>query len=122
MESSPKNNPVTLVGCLLLGLTAIAILLTLASIISRPDSEDEFVEGRVSDLVIVAPLWAAVAFLHARCRNYSNLRALILSSLAYFLLSSALLACNYAKYRIRNAANEQLPTQGLIERRTRSPP
>jgi hypothetical protein len=101
MESSPQNERVAWVGCLFLGLIAFAILLTLASVLSRPDSEEEFFEGCVVDLVIVAPFWTAVTFIKLRCRGGSNLLALILSSVAFVLLTSSLLALNNAKYRMR---------------------
>jgi len=64
---------VGLAACFL-GMTLLAILLTLGSAMSRADSERELVEGRVVDLVIVAPLWAAWVFIkHAvpRAIQYS---------------------------------------------------
>lgn len=108
MESLSQNGRATWVGCLFVGLfvglTAVAILLTLGSLMSRPDSEEEFLAGRVMDLAIVAPIWAAVTFVNSRCRGGSNLRALILAGVAYILLASLLLALNNAKYSMRNAA------------------
>ena len=89
---------------LFVGLTAVAILLTLGSLMSRPDSEEEFLEGRVMDLAIVAPIWAAVTFVNSRCRGGSNLRASILAAVTYILLASLLLALNNAKHSMRNAA------------------
>ena len=81
---------------------------------SRPDSEDEFLEGRVIDLAIVAPIWAAVTFVNSRCRGRSNLRASILAAVTYILLASLLLALNNAKHSMRNAAWDRL-RKGVIE-------
>jgi len=104
MKRLSQNARPCLAGCLFVGLTAVAILLTLGSLMSRPDSEEEFLEGRVMDLAIVAPIWAAVTFVNSRCRGGSNLRALILAAVTYILLASLLLALNNAKHSMRNAA------------------
>jgi hypothetical protein len=115
MDSLYQNTRPCLAGCLFVGLTALAILLTLGSLLSRPDSEQEFIEGRVMDLAIVTPIWAAVTFVNSRCRGGSNLRALVLAGVAYILLACSLLALNNAKYSMRNAARDRSRTQGVIE-------
>jgi len=113
MESSLQNERVTSVGCLFLGLLSIAILLTLASLLSRADGEGEYFEGCIIDLVIVAPFWGAAAFMNSRYRGGSSLRALVFSTVAYVLLATLLLALNYAKYRVRDAVYKRPGTQGL---------
>jgi len=114
MKSLSQNARPCLAGCLFVGLTVVAILLTLGSLLSRPDSEDEFLAGRIIDLVIVAPIWAAVTFVNSRCRGKSNLRASILAAVTYILLASLLLALNNAKHSMRNAAWDRL-RKGVIE-------
>lgn len=114
MESLSQNARPCLAGCLLVGLTAIAILPTLGSLLSRLDSEEEFLEGRVIDLAIVALIWAAVTFVNSRCRGRSALRASILAAVTYILLASLLLALNNAKHSVRNAAWDRL-RKGVIE-------
>ena len=45
-----------------MGLVALAIGFTCLSVLSRPDSEKEFIEDCVIEVVMVAPLWAIATF------------------------------------------------------------
>ena len=99
-------------------LTAIAIGLTLLSVLSRPDSEDELVEDCGFAVVVVAPLWAAVAFLFSRGRRNSPWRVVIFAFIAYLLFGCSLVAIQIVKHRIRSGGWRGKPTASVSEATT----
>jgi hypothetical protein len=115
MESLSDNTRVGWAGCLLLGMTLLAILLTLGSAMSRADSERELVEGRVVDLVIVAPLWAAWVFINMRCRGRSNTRAITFACAVYIFVASSLVALNIWKHNMRTSGWDRMRNQEATE-------
>ena len=114
MESLSDSTRVGWAGCLLIGATALAILLTLASVMSRADSESELVEGHVVDLVLVAPLWAAVVFVNSRYRGATKARALTFACAIYVVLAFSLVALNIWKHNMRAAAWDRMKNQPAI--------
>ena len=114
MESLSDSTRVCWAGCLLIGATALAILLTLASVMSRADSESELIEGHVVDLVLVAPLWAAVVFVNSRYRGATKARALTFACAMYVVLAFSLVALNIWKHNMRAAASDRMSNQPAI--------
>lgn len=118
MERSSQGQRVTFSGCLFMGLTVMAIGLTLLSVMSRPDSDDELFGDCVLGVIIVAPLWALVTFLYWRGRLNSTWRPLMLASLAYLLCGCSLVALHITKHRSRNGMRHGKPTACIGHTRT----
>ncbi|MGA2259765.1 MAG: hypothetical protein ABSG53_34240, partial [Thermoguttaceae bacterium] len=85
-----RQSRTTVAGCLFMGLIVGTILLTAGSLMSRPDSGEEVVEGHIIAVVLVAPLWAAVTFIGLRCRGSARFQALVLALLMFVLVASSL--------------------------------
>ena len=116
MERLSDNTRAGWAGCLLLGMTLLAILLTLGSAMSRADSESELVEGRVVDLVIVAPLWAAWVFMNMRCRGRSKVRAITFACTIYIVVVSSLVALSIWKHNLRTSGWDRMRNHEAMER------
>ena len=118
MERLSQENRITFSGCLFMGLVALAIGLTCLSVWSRPDSENEFIEDCVIDVVMVAPLWAVATFFKLRSRHSGIRRTLILAAAAYLAFGCLLVAIQVMKYRSRSRTGHVKTTASARETRT----
>jgi uncharacterized BrkB/YihY/UPF0761 family membrane protein len=89
-------------------MASVAVVLSLLSIVSRPDGESDLFAGFVWNVLLTGPLWAAVVFLACRrAPTDTKLRkrmAIIAAILAYVVVVCALHGCNLLKMEARESA------------------
>ncbi len=115
METLSDTTRVSAAGCLFLGMTLPAVLVTLASVISRADTHSELVEGHIVNLVIVGPLWAVWVFVSLRRRGRSKTQALAFACAVYVLVASSLVALNIWKYNMRMSGRRTARNHQIME-------
>jgi hypothetical protein len=112
-----------LAGCLTCGLTALAVLFSFLSFIGRPDSMDDLSRGKIFDILILGPIWAATIFMYAyaglKRKANGKIIAVILAVFAWVVSSSISASWEQKKVDLRlkgfRQMEEQMRNQNSLE-------